>query len=61
MTLAKNIELNGQQLSFEDIPYLKLGSPIMVSAINEEGENTCHSRSTLRYVNTRRLNWSLGI
>ncbi|CAK2483235.1 conserved hypothetical protein [Vibrio crassostreae] len=40
MTLAKNIELNGQQLSFEDIPYLKLGSPIMVSAINEEGENT---------------------
>ncbi|CDT75262.1 hypothetical protein VCRLGP8_910041 [Vibrio crassostreae] len=40
MTLAKNIELNGQQLPFEDIPYLKWGIPITVSAINEKGENT---------------------
>ncbi|PTO98074.1 hypothetical protein CWO17_21040 [Vibrio sp. 10N.286.45.A3] len=40
MTLAKNIELNGQQLSLADIPYLKGSVPITVSAINEEGENT---------------------
>ncbi|MFA0038611.1 hypothetical protein [Vibrio sp. 10N.261.52.A1] len=40
MTLAKNIELNGQQLSLADIPYLKYSVPITVSAISEEGENT---------------------
>ena len=40
MTLAKNIEWNGQQLSLADIPYLKWSVPITVSAINEEGVNT---------------------
>ncbi|MEZ9683198.1 hypothetical protein AB4453_02985 [Vibrio atlanticus] len=39
MTLAKNIELDGKTLSFENVPYLAKGIPITVSALNQKGEN----------------------